>query len=553
MKKILIAILSIVALVSCQSDDAYENLNRDPKNPTQVDAEFLFNSAVKSLFDQMTDTNVNLNIFRLLGQHWTETTYTDEANYDFNTRNIPDNHWSQMNRNVLLDLTTAKEVVSSNPALTQGEKDSRNAQIEVLMIYTWAQLVETYGDIPYSQALNAGEYVLPVYDDAATIYKDLLSRLTAVIPSISGTGFGSVDAIYGGSPTAWKKFANSLLLRMGLRVIDAPGMASVAQSAITTAISGGVFTSNDDNAALEYESDTPNTNPIWLALVQSNRTDYIPANTLVDFMNNLNDPRRKVYFDANLKPSIGTVSSSSTASGVATVTFSSTLPTGLKIGDEVYAADDTFVGKISSISGFSIVYTGTAPANGVTLKYLLYDGGPYGDNNSFGSYTHINGYNNGAGGVGLHDPTLKACLIDYAEVCFYLADAAERSISGTPAAAAGFYNSGITASFDYWGATDVATYLANPSVAYATAPGTAKQKIGNQLWLAMYNRGFEAWTAWRIYDTPTFNLPAISGSPVPTRYTYPVNEQNLNEVNWTAASSAIGGDAQTTKLFFDVN
>ncbi|SFZ89273.1 Starch-binding associating with outer membrane [Flaviramulus basaltis] len=483
MKKIFLTVLSIISLVSCKSDDAYENLNRDPKNPTQVDASFLFNSATKSLFDQMTSTSVNNNIYRMLGQHWTETTYVDEANYDFNTRNITDSHWSEMYRDVLLDLTTASENVNASPDLTQAEKDSRNAQIEVLMIYTWAQLVETFGDIPYSQALNAGEYVLPGYDDAATIYSDLLSRLTSVIPAISGTGFGSSDPIYSGNVGAWKKFANSLLLRMGLRVVDAPGMSTVAQSAITSAVSGGVFESNDDNASLAYASATPNTNPLWVSLVQSGRADFVAANTLVDFMNNLDDPRRAVYFDQNL------------------------------------GAD-------------------------------TYEGGPYGENNSFSSYTHIRGYDDGAG---LHDPTLPASLIDYAEVCFYLADAAERTISGTPAAAQGFYDDGITASFEYWGATDVDTYLANPDVDYTTAPGDWKEKIGNQFWLAMYNRGFEAWTAWRVYDTPTFNLPAVSGSPVPTRYTYPISEQNLNETNYNAGSSAIGGDSQTTKLFFDVN
>lgn len=169
MKKIFLTVLSIITLVSCQSDAAYENLNRDPKNPTQVDAAFLFNAATKSLYDQMTSTNVNTNIFRMLGQHWTETTYVDEANYDFNTRSIPDSHWSEMYRDVLLDFKTAKQVVNDDANLTEAEKTSANAQIEVLMIYTWAQLVETFGDIPYTQALNASEYVLPVYDDAATI------------------------------------------------------------------------------------------------------------------------------------------------------------------------------------------------------------------------------------------------------------------------------------------------------------------------------------------------------------------------------------------------
>ena len=112
MRKLFLTTMSIVLLASCQTDDQYEDLNRDPKNPTQVAPEFLYNSATKSLVDQMTSTNVNTNIFRMLGQHWTETTYTDEANYDFTGRNIPQNHWSEMYRDVLLDLKVAKDLVS---------------------------------------------------------------------------------------------------------------------------------------------------------------------------------------------------------------------------------------------------------------------------------------------------------------------------------------------------------------------------------------------------------------------------------------------------------
>jgi hypothetical protein len=477
MKKVILTTLTIFSLlVSCQSDEQYEEKNRDPKNPTQVSAEFLFNSATKSLFDQMTSTNVNTNIFRMLGQHWTETTYVDEANYDFNTRNIPQNHWSEMYRDVLLDLATAKTNTDADVTLSAATKATKNAQIEILAVYTWAQMVETFGNVPYSQALNAGVYVLPVYDDAATVYGDLLTRLTAAIPNLSDNGFGSADNIYGGNPANWKKFGNSLLLRMGLRVADVPTLAAKSTAAIKAAVSGGVFTSNADNAALVYSNASPNTNPVWVDLVQSGRSDFVVANTLVDKMNALSDPRRTAYFDENL------------GAGV-------------------------FVG------------------------------GPYGDNNSFPSYTHVS--------ARITDPTNPASLIDYAEVCFYLADAAERSISGTPANAASFYNQGITASFDYWGTPNVAAYLLNPNVNYATASGDWKVKIGTQLWLAMYNRGYEAWTAWRTYDIPGFNLPAVSEDPVPTRYTYPINEQNLNKANYTAASAAIGGDKQTTKVFWD--
>lgn len=477
MKKVILTTLTIFTLlVSCQSDDQYEEKNRDPKNPTQVSAEFLFNNATKSLFDQMTSTNVNTNIFRMLGQHWTETTYVDEANYDFNTRNIPQNHWSEIYRDVLLDLATAKTNTDADVTLSAATKKTKNAQIEILAVYAWAQMVETYGNLPYSQALNAGKYVLPVYDDAATIYGDLLTRLTAAIPNITDSGFASADNIYGGDATKWKKFGYSLMLRMGLRVADVPTLTAKSTAAIKAAVSGGVFTSNADNAELIYSGATPNTNPVWVDLVQSGRSDFVVANTLVDKMNALNDPRRTAYFDENL-------------------------------------------------------------GTGVFL------GGPYGDNNSFSAYTHVS--------ERIMDPTNAASLMDYSEVCFYLADAAERSISGTPAAAAGFYNKGITASFDYWGTPNVAAYLLNPAVNYATASGTWKVKIGTQLWLAMYNRGYESWTAWRTYDFPGFNLPAVSEDPVPTRYTYPINEQNLNKVNYAAASTAIGGDKQTTKIFWD--
>ena len=477
MKKVILTTLTIFTLlVSCQSDDQYEEKNRDPKNPTQVSAEFLFNNATKSLVDQMTSTNVNTNIFRMLGQHWTETTYVDEANYDFNTRNIPQNHWSEMYRDVLLDLSTAKTNTDADVTLSAATKKTKNAQIEILAVYAWAQMVETYGNLPYSQALNAGKYVLPVYDDAATIYGDLLTRLTAAIPNITDSGFASADNIYGGDATKWKKFGYSLMLRMGIRVADVPTLSAKSTAAIKAAVSGGVFTSNADNAELIYSGATPNTNPVWVDLVQSGRSDFVIANTLVNKMNALNDPRRTAYFDENL-------------------------------------------------------------GTGVFL------GGPYGDNNSFSAYTHVS--------ERIIDPTNAASLMDYSEVCFYLADAAERSISGTPAAAAGFYNKGITASFDYWGTPNVAAYLLNPAVNYATASGTWKVKIGTQLWLAMYNRGYESWTAWRTYDFPGFNLPAVSEDPVPTRYTYPINEQNLNKVNYAAASTAIGGDKQTTKIFWD--
>jgi len=91
-------------------------------------------------------------------------------------------------------------------------------------------------------------------------------------------------------------------------------------------------------------------------------------------------------------------------------------------------------------------------------------------------------------------------------------------------------------------------------VLYSTAPGNWKQKIGTQAWLALYIRGLEGYNVWRRLDFPILNLPPAPETPdgqVPKRFTYPVNEQTLNKLNYEAAADKIGGDFMDTKLFWD--
>ena len=474
MKKYFLTIITLATLWSCQTDERYENLNRDPKNPTEVKADFLFTSATVSLNDQMATPNVNDNIFRFIAQYFTTTTYLDEPNYDVNQRGITDRHWSELYRDVIFDLQDAKSIVDADPELTEAERSARIGQIEVLEVYTWSIMVDSFGDIPYSEAVNAEDFPLPAYDDAATIYADLITRLSTVNAKLgAGQGFTAPDVLYNGDMDAWKKFTNSLQLRLGMRLSDVN--PSLSKSTAEAAIAGGVFTSNADNAQLPYQSGPPNTNPMWEDLVESGRADYLPANTIVDVMNNLNDPRRPVYF------------------------FNETV------------------------------------AN--------YIGGVYGGSNNYGSYTHV--------GEAFLDPTLPGILLDYAEVEFNLNAAAKLVYSGAGADNGAHYNKAITASIEYWGGTaaEASAYLAQSSVAYTGS----NAQFATQFWLAMYNNPFEGWSVWRKYDAPELNLPEDSGNAVPLRYTYPVNEQNLNNAQYEAASSAIGGDKQATPLFWDVN
>jgi hypothetical protein len=484
MKKLII-ILSVFAMtISCGK---LEDLNKNIKDPVVVPGETLFTGAQRRVFNQMVSSNVNLNNFRLFVQYWTETTYTDESNYDLTTRTTPDGLWDLFYINALKNFKESAKVIDATPLPAGGDpvaKKNKLAIIEVMEVYCFDVLVETFGNIPYTEALDINK-PLPKYDDGLTVFKDLLVRLDAAIGNMdthSGS-FGTADNMYEGDVTLWIKFANSLKLRMGLILADKDD--ATAKATVESA-APHVFSSNDDNAKLVYLGAAPNTNPIYIDLVASARHDFVPANTLIDTMNSFNDPRRPFYF---------TQVDTSTQAGV------------------------------------------------VKLAYV---GGINGASNDFLAYSHVANL--------IQTPTFPGTLFDYAEVEFLLAEAVERgyTVGGT---AAQHYNNAITASIEDWGGTTAmaTTYLANPKVAYATAAGTWQQKIGIQSWLGYYNRGFEAWTQFRKLDYPLLEPPADALTALPLRYTYPIEEQTLNGDNWKAASTAIGGDAVDTKLFWDTH
>ncbi|UGU14546.1 SusD/RagB family nutrient-binding outer membrane lipoprotein [Sinomicrobium kalidii] len=299
MKKLLY-IFIIVFSISCSNMD--DGLNTDSKKPQEVTAETLFPTATKALFDEMVHTSVNRSAFRFFAQYWTTTTYTDEANYNLRTRAVPESHWRELYRDVLKDLDEAATIVANtnDPKIAPEELANESAMIEILTIYAYHVLVDSFGDVPYTEALDLENNLTPVYDDDAEIYEDLIVRLDNAIASLNSeyTGFSDEDLIYGGNIELWKKFGNSLKLRIALRYADLDN--AKAKTMAEEAVAAGVFTSNSDNATIQYEAGAPNTNPLWEDLVQSGRTDFVSANTIVDIMNDLEDPRRPIYFKQNL-------------------------------------------------------------------------------------------------------------------------------------------------------------------------------------------------------------------------------------------------------------
>jgi hypothetical protein len=473
MKRLFFVIIVLLGIsTSCTKN--FEDFNTNKKRPVEVPGEYLFANAQVALADQEASTSVNLNVWKLWSQQWTETTYTDEANYDIINRNIANAQFQVYYRDILMDLKEAKKVLEAEEVdgeVANTEKTNRLFIIDVLQVYAYSQLLEIFGDVPYSQSLDI-DNIYPKYDDALTVYKDLITRLSADVAGMDASqgSFGDDDLYLGGDVAMWIKFANSMKVRLGITIADAD--AATAKAAVESGYAGAY--APDEKCQLVYVDET-NCNPLYEDLVLSGRSDFIPANTIVDLMNTLEDPRRPVYFTE---------------------------------------------------------YEGG------------YKGGPYGESNPFAQHSHV--------GDAMYDYTFPSVLIDGTEVAFYLAEAAERgfSVGGT---AESYYNAGITSSFTTWGIDGVEEYLAKPEVAYSTAAGDWKQKIGTQAYFAYYVRGLVAYTTWRRLDQPMMNVaPTIASvDEIPVRFTYPVREQTLNKANYEAAAAAIGGDDLLTKLFWD--
>jgi hypothetical protein len=91
-----------------------------------------------------------------------------------------------------------------------------------------------------------------------------------------------------------EKFANTLRLRMAINMDDVDHTYATTQA--LAAISDGIISSSTDSAYLNYASVQPNTNPLYVDLVASGRNDFVPANTFVNKLNSISDPRRAKYF-----------------------------------------------------------------------------------------------------------------------------------------------------------------------------------------------------------------------------------------------------------------
>jgi hypothetical protein len=508
--KYLLTCAFLFVAASCGKN--FGDLNVDPNNPQTVPPEVLLTSAEKALADNLSPFNGDAAaVGDLLAQSWTKNNYTGFTRYGFDGSLF--NGWfANLYAGALEDLAEIQNIVARHPGLDAAQDQNRIAIAKILQVYTFQVLTDCFGPVPYTEALQGAGNRSPRYDSQKDIYLGLLDELhTAIALLDESTGsFGSADVIYGGDVTKWKKFAHWLILRIAIRVADTE-LGATAQQEVEAAAAFAVnnLSGNGDNAYFHYLPAQPNNTPYNKQRIERGDADLGLSDILIDkTLKPLNDPRLSAFADERVD-----------GGGYF----------GRPYGQNDDNAAGDVIGNYSQPSGAAVIREGRS--NFKPTDVLRPDAG--------------------------------LCFMNYAEVCFILAEARERGWNVPGGAAADWYHEGIRASMEEWGveASAAAAYLAQLDVAYGTAPGNWQQKVGVQKWLALFMQGIQAWIEWRRLDFNKLERP-VDGTLLdfpqdkiaPLRLPYPFTEQGVNGDHYReAVQTLLGGpDKMSTRVWWDV-
>lgn len=392
-------------------------------------------------------------------------------------------------------------------------------------------MTDLYGDIPYSEALNAssGKY-FPKYDAQAEVYKGILTDLkeaSALLSSLEAKDAVSAtaDVMYKGDAAKWKKFANSLRLRYALRLVDKKAEMSALGINIEAEFkeaSAAAFASNGDNAVMSFLGTTAdNASPGGLLNAANPNFLLKPGKTLIDKLINLKDPRLERWaqpvqrkWDAKV-----TANTTKTVTNMFGETFS-----------VVYV-------PATSASADTSLYVGLPIGMSITSAVAYNKGNDAAtypnERNPYVSYIHDRYRKN-------TDPYATMDLMTYDEVEFILAEAA--FLGGFGASdPEGHYKKAIRASMEKAGVFTAASfnfdnYYAQPSVGYTDATNK-QERIVEQKWISSWF-GVQSWFDWRRTGFPALKTGAVAqyGAALPIRYMYPTANADPNYmVNYSAA------------------
>lgn len=296
--KLYIMLVSLfVGLAACTQD--FEEINTDPNNPTEVPASTLLTQAQFNLANRVWSRAMNFEFGMLMVQHFSQGEYAEDSRYNQNVSTF-NTSWNSFYANSLYDLVAAREIVQANEGLNDAIKGNQTAVLDILKVWAMQIVTDTWVNVPYSEAFNPDEFANPAYDSQEDVYNGLIDELNAAISSITASepGFTSGDIFYGGDMAAWARFANSLKLKIGMRIADVD--AGTASTLVSQALNAGVFTANDEGFIFNFASDQRIANPFYVDNAINNRDDFAVSDVLVEKLEELNDPRLMAFADTSI-------------------------------------------------------------------------------------------------------------------------------------------------------------------------------------------------------------------------------------------------------------
>lgn len=290
-----IAILLIIltaAVSSCTTE--FEDMNRNPAQLNEIPPDYLFTYAQRR---GSMDAYIYQRAQMLFCNHYAQY-YANSATYFQTDRyesadNWATDFWNETYVIYLANTQAAIDFASQNP-----EDANKEAMARIWKVFLFHRLTDFFGDVPYSDALNGKEQVK--YDKQQDIYADMLNELKEAVDmldeDLTGT-YGSADLFFQGDVDKWRRFGNSLRLRLAMRISEAD--ATQAQQHIAEVATAGLMADNNDCALMPTE--TPgqsyrNQNPLGTI---SGWNEFRVSKTMVDMLKAYNDPRLTVYADEN--------------------------------------------------------------------------------------------------------------------------------------------------------------------------------------------------------------------------------------------------------------
>jgi Susd and RagB outer membrane lipoprotein len=402
---------------------------------------------------------------------------------------------------------------------------AEHALAEVWWVFTFHRVTDYWGPIPYFQAGTPGVSV--PYDAQDKIYDDFFKRLDAAVAVLqTQTGnnvFGSYDLIYGGDISKWIKFANTLRLRLAIRIsaVD-PARAKTEGEA---AIAAGVLTTSPDDDALVQRS-TKGGDGNGLSIM-SDWNEFRMSASIASVMIGYQDPRLPVYF----LPAVNS---------------------------------GTYQGMRNGLTADQL---GQSPANSAGANSHV---GPRWTSTTF------------AGGVSTYLSSSQNVMAT-AESYFLRAEGSLLGWNVGGLTTQQLYEGGITASMNQWGITDptvINNYInslavpvapgdflnsppvSNVPIKWSADPVIQLQQIMTQKWLSLFPDGMEAWADYRrshilkLYPVANSDNPDITNTSTQwiRRIPFLDSEKQTNGPAVTAALSLLNGpDKVTTPLWWDKN